>query len=66
MAECEASFLCGHAGIEHRTIENSAAYIAGWLKALKNDRKLLIHAAAQAQKACDYILSFIHQENQAE
>jgi antirestriction protein ArdC len=56
VAECGASFLCGHAGIENRTIENSAAYIAGWLKALKNDRTLLIHAAAQAQKASDYIL----------
>ena len=56
VAEMGASFLCGHAGIENRTIENSAAYIAGWLKALKNDRTLLIHAAAQAQKASDYIL----------
>jgi antirestriction protein ArdC len=56
VAECGASFLCGHAGIENTTIENSAAYIAGWLKALKNDRTLLIHASAQAQKASDYIL----------
>jgi len=56
VAEMGAAFLCGHAGIE-RTIENSAAYIQGWLKALKNDRTLLIHAAAQAQKASDYILN---------
>jgi len=52
-----AAFLCGHAGIENTTIENSAAYLAGWLKALKNDKTLLIHAAAQAQKAADYILN---------
>lgn len=52
-----AAFLCGHAGIENTTIENSAAYISGWLKALKNDRTLLIHAAAQAQKASDFILN---------
>ncbi|GAW68755.1 hypothetical protein GPEL0_01f5233 [Geoanaerobacter pelophilus] len=51
-----AAFLCGHAGIEQNVIENSAAYIAGWLKALKNDKTLLIHAAVQAQKASDYIL----------
>jgi antirestriction protein ArdC len=55
-AEMGAAFLCGHAGIE-RTIENSAAYIKGWLKALKNDKTLLIYAAAQAQKASDYILN---------
>jgi antirestriction protein ArdC len=56
VAEMGASFLCGHTGIENMTIENSAAYLAGWLKALKNDRTLLIHAAAQAQKASDYIM----------
>lgn len=38
VAEMGAAFLCGHAGVEQRTLENSAAYIAGWLKALKNDR----------------------------
>lgn len=57
VGECGAAFLCGVAGIENRTIENSAAYIQGWLKALKNDKTLLIHAAAQAQKAADYILN---------
>lgn len=56
VAEMGSAFLCGHAGIEN-TLENSAAYLAGWLKALKNDKTLLIHAAAQAQKASDYILN---------
>ena len=37
-------------------VENQAAYVAGWLKKLRDDRKLLIHAAAQAQHAADYIL----------
>ena len=55
-AEFSASFLSGHAGIENTTIVNSAAYIAGWLKALRNDKTLLVHAASQAQKAADYIL----------
>jgi antirestriction protein ArdC len=57
VAEMSAAFLCGYTGIENITIENSAAYIAGWLKALKNDKTLLIHAAAQAQKSADYILN---------
>ena len=56
-AEMSACFLSGHAGIENTTIVNSAAYIAGWLKALRNDKTLLVHAAAQAQKASDYILN---------
>uniref|UniRef100_C6E4Y8 DUF1738 domain-containing protein n=1 Tax=Geobacter sp. (strain M21) TaxID=443144 RepID=C6E4Y8_GEOSM len=57
VAEMGAAFLCGHSGIEQKTLENSAAYIRGWLKALKNEKNLLIHAAAQAQKASDYILN---------
>ena len=56
VAEMGAAFLCGFAGIENSTINNSAAYIQGWLKALKDDKKLVIMAAAQAQKAADYIL----------
>jgi len=57
VAEMGAAFLCGHAGIENTTLENSAAYIQGWLKALKNDKTLLVHAAGQAQKASDFILN---------
>lgn len=57
VAEMGAAFLSGHCGTENVTIENSAAYIQGWLKALKNDKTLLIHAAAQAQKAADFILN---------
>lgn len=57
VAECGAAFLCGYAGIGNVTLENSAAYLAGWLRALKNDRTLLVHAAALAQKASDFILN---------
>ena len=56
VAEMGAAFLCGEAGILEPCIERSAAYIASWLKALKNDPKLVVVAAAQAQKAADYIL----------
>ncbi len=57
IAEMAAAYLCGIAGIENRTIDNSAAYLAGWLARLRNDRKFIIHAAAQAQRACDYVLN---------
>lgn len=36
-------------------IENQAAYVAGWLKKLRDDRKLVVHAAAQAQHAANYV-----------
>jgi len=50
------AYLCAEAGISNAVIENQTAYIAGWLKKLRDDRKLVVHAAAQAQKAADFIL----------
>ena len=55
-AEMTAAFLCGVHNIDNVTIENSAAYIQSWLKRLKDDRRLVVQAAAQAQKAADFIL----------
>ncbi len=56
VAEFGAAYLCAEAGISNAVISNQAGYVAGWLKKLRDDRKLLIHAAVQAQKAADYIL----------
>jgi len=56
VAEMGAGFLCAHAGIESATLENSAAYIRSWLRVLKDDRRAVIVAAGQAQKAADFIL----------
>ncbi len=57
VAEMGAAFLCAIAGIENRTIDNSASYINSWLHRLKNDRKLVVIAAGSAQKASDFILN---------
>jgi antirestriction protein ArdC len=56
IAEMGAAFLCGQAEIAERTIDNSAAYLKGWLEQLRNDKTLIVQAAAQAQKAADFIL----------
>ena len=56
IAEMSAAYLCAEAGISPAVLENQAAYIAGWLKKLRDDRKLLVHAAAQAQQAADYVM----------
>ncbi len=54
-AEFGAAMLCGVTGIENKTLDNSASYIKSWIKALKNDEKLLISAASKAQKAANHI-----------
>ena len=56
VAEMTSSMLCGVAGISPATIDNSASYIQGWLRALKNDHKLVVRAASAAQRAADLIL----------
>lgn len=58
IAEMGASFMASIAGIEQATLSNSVAYIQGWLKALRNDKKMLVMAGAQAQKAVNYITNY--------
>ena len=55
VAEMGAAYLCGVCGIENVTIDNSAAYLQSWMQVLRNDPTMLVRAAAQAQKAADYI-----------
>jgi antirestriction protein ArdC len=55
-------FLCllpktGDSNYENDSSKTSSKYIRGWLKALKDDKKMLVMAAAQGQKAADYILN---------
>lgn len=62
VAEMGAAMLCGVAKIDNHTIENSASYIASWLRKLKDDKKMVIQAAGQAQKAADYILGVTYEK----
>ena len=55
VAEFASAFLCNESGITN-TIENSTAYIQGWSKAINRDKRLVVIAASQAQKAADFIL----------
>jgi antirestriction protein ArdC len=55
VAECGAAYLCGVCGIANATLAPSAAYLQSWMQVLRHDPTMLVHAAAQAQKAADYI-----------
>jgi antirestriction protein ArdC len=56
IAELGSAFLSAKAGISSEVIDNQASYIDGWLKTLKAQPHLIIHAAQKAQKAFDHIL----------
>ena len=57
IAEMSAAYLCAEAGISPAVIANEAAYIQGWLAKFRSDQRMVVIAAAQAQKAADYILN---------
>ena len=54
VAEIGASYLMGKYNIDY-SLHNSAAYIKGWVKYLKEHKKALFMAAAKAEKAIAYI-----------
>lgn len=57
VAEMGAAMLCGIAGIDQAaTIPATANYLAHWRDALQADNKLIVQAAAQAQKAVDLVI----------
>jgi antirestriction protein ArdC len=55
VAEIGAAFLCADLGITPETRDDHAAYIASWLKVLKDDKRAIFTAASHAQKAADYL-----------
>ena len=56
VAEMTSAFLCAEMGIDNNDLTgNQAAYLQGWIKALKGDTKLIITAASAAQKAFNFI-----------
>jgi antirestriction protein ArdC len=55
-AEMGAAFLCGITGIEQKTIDNSTAYLSGWLTSFRDDKRMILSAASKAQAAADFIL----------
>lgn len=59
VAEVSSSIILNSLGIQTKgTMENNAAYISGWLKALKqkDNRKAFVYTCIQAEKAARYIM----------
>ncbi len=50
--------VCAELGIADCDFSNNAAYLASWLEKLRDDRKEIFRAAADAQRIADYLLAF--------
>jgi len=60
VADIGAQILLSENGISY-DMENSASYLAGWLKALKNDPSLIMSAAGKAQSAADRVQGKVYE-----
>jgi antirestriction protein ArdC len=56
VAELGAAFVCTGLEITPEPREDHAAYIASWLKVLKDDKRAIFTAAAHAQRAADFLM----------
>lgn len=57
VAEIGSAMICNRIGIDcAKAFKNSVAYIQGWLRALKNDNKMIVWASSRAEKAARYII----------
>jgi len=66
VADMGAAILCGLFGIQtEKQIENHAAYLAGWMKALKDDPEALVWAGQAAQKAVDFFMGTTWEDTEA-
>lgn len=66
VAEIGAAAIMNTLGLETAdSFKNSAAYLQGWLSALKNDKRLIVSAAAKADKAARLILNMADESGDA-
>lgn len=63
-AEIAQVMVCAELGIAECEFSNGAAYLASWLETLRNDRKEIFRAAAEAQRIADWLLNH-HPESAA-
>jgi antirestriction protein ArdC len=55
VAELASAFLCADLRITPEVRDDHAAYIASWLKVLKDDKRAVFSAASHASKAVDFL-----------
>jgi len=55
VAELGAAFLSAALDLASEPREDHAAYLASWIKVLKEDKRAIFTAAAHAQRAADYL-----------
>jgi antirestriction protein ArdC len=55
VAELGSAFLCADLELTPEVRDDHAAYIASWIKVLKNDKRAIFSAVSHAQRAADFL-----------
>jgi antirestriction protein ArdC len=55
IAELAAAMMGAHLGFTNDHIDDHACYVGSWLKALRSNQRLIFKAAAEAQRAVDWM-----------
>ena len=58
VAELGAAFLCAGLGVSSQ-YDAHASYLASWLRKLREDKRFMFRAAAQAARAHDYLVNLV-------
>ena len=59
-AEIAAAYMLAELGVPQSSdMSNHQAYLKNWLQALRNDNKYIFRASTAANKAADFVLSFL-------
>lgn len=57
VAELTSCFLGQELGFTAHTLELNASYLYNWLRVLRSDKQAIFKHAADAQRACDYLIA---------
>ncbi len=52
-----AAILGATLGFKPAHLEDHAGYIRSWIKAMRNEKRFILKAAADAQRCADYLLA---------
>ena len=59
VAEMTAALLCAHLGLHpQRVVDNNTAYLASWVRTIREDPEILVEAAKQAHRASQFVLEY--------
>jgi len=62
IAELGATFLAAKCGIELTTFDNSASYIAGWLRLSQDSKNVFLRAVQQSRLASEYVVGGLNKD----